>query len=409
VAAVVAAMRQHTADAEVQRNGCGELLNLAAGDAACKQAVMGAGGIEALVRAGKAFPQVHASVAEAIRLLLGDLGGFGPTPTLPLAPPPQPQPLAGPSPDVAALAEAQREAQRERQRAKQEAEQRAEAERRAEQEREQRDEAKQEHQQEQQVLVEEKGQLQQQLQQRQTQLQQCQTQLRQCQTQLQELQRERDALRAAAIDQAGHAEDPATQQQLSASAAPLVRWTSSYQPTRQCPSFATIWSADRPSETGPFSLEVGRLLQLWSEGGFGRQPGPQTHQLPLGDTLTRIEAVSLSEQDRQAFFTWVEQKEGQRNDGQPCFNPQYPNGDATREKAAVLERLKGRFLPRDRLRKQNFLLAFHGCSHEKADSICKHGFAVVPYEDRPWFGKGLYCTTCAAARMVALALPLCLA
>ena len=198
-----------------------------------------------------------------------------------------------------------------------------------------------------------------------------------------------------------HAQDAATQQQLSASAAPLVRGISSYQPTRQCPSFATIWSADRPAEMGPFSFEVNLLQQLWSEGGLGRRP--------TGDTLTRIEAVNLSEQDRQPFITWVEQKEGQRHTGKPCFNPQYPHGDATGEKAAVLERLMGRFLPRDRLVKQNFLLAFHGCSHEKADSICKYGFAVVPYKDRPWFGKGLYCTTCAAARMIALALPLCLA
>ena len=290
--------------------------------------------------------------------------------------------------------------------------QRVEAVRRAEQEAAQRATAEQAHQQERQVLLEEKGQLQRQLQrqlqQRQAQLQQCQTQMQQSRTQLQhsrrlsqELQRERDALHDAAIDQAVHAKDPATQQLLSASVAPLVRWTSSYQPARQCPSFATIWSADRPAEMGPFSLEVNRLLKLWSKGGLGRRP--------TGDTLTRIEAVSLSAQDRQAFFTWVEQKEGQRDTGQPCFNPRYPNGDATGEKAAVLERLKGRFLTLDCVQKQNVLLAFHGCSHENADSICKHGFAVVPYRDKPWFGKGLYCTTCAAARMVALALPLCLA
>ena len=126
-----------------------------------------------------------------------------------------------------------------------------------------------------------------------------QTQLQQCQAQLQELQRERNALREAAIDQAVHAKDAATQQQLSASAAPLVKWTSSYQETRQCPSFATIWSADRPTEMGPFSLEVNRLLQLWSEGGLGRRPGSQPYQLPLGDTLTRsahaLDAAQLQE------------------------------------------------------------------------------------------------------------------
>jgi hypothetical protein len=199
-----------------------------------------------------------------------------------------------------------------------------------------------------------------------------------------------------------HAKDTVTQQQLSASAAPLVHWTSNYQPTRQCPSFATIWSADRPAEKGPFSFEVDLLLKLWSEGGLGRQPGPQPYQLPAGDTLTRIEAVNLPAQDHAAFFTWVEQKEGQRDTGQSCFNPQYPKGDARGEKAAVLARLKGRFLPRDGLKKQNFLLALHGCSHANADSICKHGFAVVPHRDKPWFGKGLYCTTCAAVPILHL-------
>ena len=27
------------------------------------------------------------------------------------------------------------------------------------------------------------------------------------------------------------------------------------------------------------------------------------------------------------------------------------------------------------------MLAFHGCSHEVADSVCKTGFAIVPYRD----------------------------
>ena len=387
VAAVVAAMGRHTEDAMVQLDGCGALQNLAKGDAACKRAVMGAGGINALVRAGRAFPQVHANVTEAIRLLLGDLGGFGPAPTTPASPPPQPQPPAGPSPDVAALAEAQRAKQRAEQRAKQEREQRAEAERRAEQEAEQRAMAEQDSLARCTRIQLERNDLQ-------TQLQQCQAQLQE----LQELQRERNALREAAIDQAVHAKDAATQQQLSASAAPLVRWISSYQPTRQCPSFATIWSADRPTEMGPFSIEVGQLLQRWSEGGLGRRP--------TRDTLTRIESISLPKQDREAFFTWVEQKEAQRFTGQPCFNPRYPNGDATGEKAAVLERLKGRFLTLDCLQKQNVLLAFHGCSHENADSICKDGFAVVPYRDKPWFGKGLYCTTCAAAHCTSRLPPL---
>ena len=385
LAVVVAAMGHHTADAEVQRWGCDALNNLANGDAVCKHAVMGAGGIDALVRAGRTFPTVHASVSEALRLLLGDLGGFGPTPILPLAPPPAlAQPPAAPPPDVVALAEAQRAKQRAEQRAEQEAEQREEA----EQERQEALAAYQQSTDARQQLHDEAQALRQQL-------------LRSRQK-AEAVQRELDALHAAAINQAVHAMDTATQQQLSASAAPLVHWTSNYQTTRPCPSFVTMWSADRPADKGRFSFEVGLLLKLWSEGGLGRRPGPTDIQLPSGDTLTRIEAVILPARDPQAFITLVVQKEGQRDTGQPRFNPQYPNGDATGEKAAVLERLKARFLPNDCLEKQNFLLAFHGCSHENADSICKDGFAVVPYRDKPWFGKGLYTTTCAAAHCTCL-------
>jgi len=39
------------------------------------------------------------------------------------------------------------------------------------------------------------------------------------------------------------------------------------------------------------------------------------------------------------------------------------------------------------------MLALHGCSHEVSDSVCKTGFAVVPFHDEPWFGRGLYMTT----------------
>ena len=51
VAAIVAAMRQHTADAEAQRNGCGALANLAFDVAVFKQAIVDAGGVAAAVLA----------------------------------------------------------------------------------------------------------------------------------------------------------------------------------------------------------------------------------------------------------------------------------------------------------------------------------------------------------------------
>ena len=140
VAAVVAAMGLHMEDATVQLYGCGTLGCLAFGDAACKQAVLEGRGVAAVFaamerhtaeawvqrwgclalmnlgmpRAGDADGDVacEQAVVEAAkrgwRLLLGDLAGFGPTPTLPSPDrPPLPQPsAAGPPPDVAAQPDA---------------------------------------------------------------------------------------------------------------------------------------------------------------------------------------------------------------------------------------------------------------------------------------------------------------
>ena len=49
VTAVVAALRQHTADSDTRRYGCIVLGRLVRGDAALKQAVVDAGGVAALV------------------------------------------------------------------------------------------------------------------------------------------------------------------------------------------------------------------------------------------------------------------------------------------------------------------------------------------------------------------------
>ena len=51
VAALAVAMGRHTADAVLQRQGCSVLLNLTAGERACKQAVVDAGGVAAMVAA----------------------------------------------------------------------------------------------------------------------------------------------------------------------------------------------------------------------------------------------------------------------------------------------------------------------------------------------------------------------
>ena len=69
VAAVVAAMGQHTADAKLQRWGCRALRNLACRDAACKQAVVNGGAVVAVVAAmGQ-----HTADAELQRLGRGAL------------------------------------------------------------------------------------------------------------------------------------------------------------------------------------------------------------------------------------------------------------------------------------------------------------------------------------------------
>ena len=99
--------------------------------------------------------------------------------------------------------------------------------------------------------------------------------------------------------------------------------------------------------------------------------------------------------DREAFNTRIDLT-GTRRDVLPCGEVDYgsggaqPNVDRIGEKAAVLARLKARFLPHDKNR-QDLVLALHGCSHEAADCICKAGFTVVPLQDR--LGRGFYLTT----------------
>ena len=69
VAAVVAAMGRHPADAEVLRRGCGALQNLAYGDVARMQAVVDAGGVAAV----RAAMRRHARDAKVQRWGRGTL------------------------------------------------------------------------------------------------------------------------------------------------------------------------------------------------------------------------------------------------------------------------------------------------------------------------------------------------
>uniref|UniRef100_A0A7S3WKK6 PARP catalytic domain-containing protein n=1 Tax=Emiliania huxleyi TaxID=2903 RepID=A0A7S3WKK6_EMIHU len=363
-------MGGHAADEEVQRAGCGALQNMAAGSDACKRAIVGAGGLAALVAAGTAHPPCHAPVSVAVRHLLGDLGAFAPA--APAPPPPPPSAAVVPLPTAAELAEAERARQRAEQRAQQEQAQREEAEQRA--------------------RASQQGQhgLQQQL----TAAQQT---LARLQAENAQLRAASQSARTSAIDRLVDTVDSSSLAGgtvLSVAAGPLAHFNSQYQSVRRrCYSGLDIWPAVAPPS--PFGVEVTMLRRLWAEGGRGRRAGPIQETLPMGFTLTRIEAIDVPASDRHAFYNLVEQMDSRRSSGAipGPFNPVYPGGDRTGEKAAVFAQLRARFLPRDKLQNQNIMLALHGCSHEVSDSVCRDGFAVVPYRDEPWFGRGLYLTT----------------
>jgi hypothetical protein len=63
VRAIVAALRAHAKDAEVPKQGCGALCNIASGSEARKQAIADAGGVPAIIAALHAYSGV-AAVAE---------------------------------------------------------------------------------------------------------------------------------------------------------------------------------------------------------------------------------------------------------------------------------------------------------------------------------------------------------
>jgi hypothetical protein len=181
---------------------------------------------------------------------------------------------------------------------------------------------------------------------------------------------------------------------MSIAAGPFTHYSNAYQNALQsCFTTVEIWNAEQPHVTAPFHVEVGMLRQLWAEGGRGRHAGPSQGTLLRGFSLTRIEAIEVPARDREAFYTRIDQT-GTRRDVLRCGEVDYgsaaTNGDRIGEKAAVLARLKARFLPHDKNR-QDLVLALHGCSHEAADCICKAGFTVVPLQDR--LGRGFYLTT----------------
>ena len=144
---------------------------------------------------------------------------------------------------------------------------------------------------------------------------------------------------------------------------------------------ATLWPT-----SAPLSSEIQLLLNLWDEGGRRRQQATPSHCLGGRYTLTRIEAVEISSAE-STFVKALHDLEGLRASGLPQFNPTFP--DTGGEKAILRARLDARSGPI----RENIMLAFHGCSHDGADSLCRNGFAQVNYRDNGWFGKGLYTTT----------------
>ena len=76
VVTLVAAMEQHAADAELQRYGCGALMNLSFSDAARTQAIVSAGGVAAIVAAIVAAMSQHTADAEAQRNGCGALANL---------------------------------------------------------------------------------------------------------------------------------------------------------------------------------------------------------------------------------------------------------------------------------------------------------------------------------------------
>jgi hypothetical protein len=354
-AAIVAAMQQHAADANVQRGGCFALMAIASGDATCNQAVMHTGALAAIVAAMKlhaADANVQRGGCFALRALANGGDDKGKRAVMD---------AGGPAAIVAAMkqhvasaevqcggcdalgAVAYGDATCD------------------------------------QALVHV-----------------LQAQLAAAQEVNARLLADCERARRAALARFIETNDVATPAGvMSIAAGPFTHYSNAYQSALQrCFTTVEIWNAEQPHVTAPFHVEVGMLRQLWAEGGRGRHAGPSQGTLLRGFSLTRIEAIEVPARDREAFYTRIDQT-GTRRDVLRCGevdygSAAYPNGDRIGEKAAVLARLKARFLPHDKNR-QDLVLALHGCSHEAADCICKAGFTVVPLQDR--LGRGFYLTT----------------
>ena len=153
------------------------------------------------------------------------------------------------------------------------------------------------------------------------------------------------------------------------------------------------------------------LLALWAEGTRRRAVGTnplviQGNFPPLGGQpvhrfrLTRMEAIDvtqippsarLSMEDRFVEQLRTFERNRSDNPNNPQFNPAWTDPDG--EKAAVFDRMKTRFLPREGLARQNLMLVLHGCDHDAAENLCINGFEQLNFRDQGWFGQGVYATT----------------
>mmetsp|Transcript_3581 Transcript_3581/g.11103 ORF Transcript_3581/g.11103 Transcript_3581/m.11103 type:complete len:183 (+) Transcript_3581:828-1376(+) len=140
------------------------------------------------------------------------------------------------------------------------------------------------------------------------------------------------------------------------------------------------------------------LLDAWAEGARRRVRG--TNPLVISRfQLVRIEAIDVTLKDgtrpsRAELFDrritdFDHNRSAQPNN--PALHPGYADPDG--EKAAVLKKLKGRFVHTEKLKRQNIILVFHGVDHAAAEAICNYGFEHLNYTDAGWFGTGTYATT----------------
>eukprot|EP00727_Mastigamoeba_balamuthi_P006359 m51a1_g2343 hypothetical protein (735) ;mRNA; r:557151-562002 len=137
----------------------------------------------------------------------------------------------------------------------------------------------------------------------------------------------------------------------------------------------------------PQKCEAAELLPLW-EAIQGRFNSAGSAPQLLRAAIKRIVVWEndILEQQFVVRADIIERRRGK--DASKMFHFASKDPDQT----AVLQRLRQLFEPQDLYKKANFVFAWHGCSPEKAESICQKGFANIRSTDGGYFGGGVYLT-----------------